>query len=174
MNELLCRPDNVSVAEYFNVSDTIELWHREEIIFKKATEYQSEIPINVNITISSLPFFMNMNYSWNGGLELVEWAQNSEYVQDIKEYIHQLKRRGFMVWIDDLVEDEWWRWKDIDVTGFKVKYQDIQNNKPFLNELKKCNKPIIVEQIEKLSEKETVQRFGIPLAQGFLFDSIYQ
>ncbi|MDP5276133.1 hypothetical protein [Chengkuizengella axinellae] len=170
INELLCRPKNMSVAEYFSVNDTIELWHREEIIFQKATKFESEVPINVNITISSLPFFMNMNYSWNGGIELVEWSQDSEYVQDIREYIHQLKKRDFKVWLDDLTEDTWEAWRNIDVTGFKVRYKDIQNNLAFLNELKKCNKPIIVEQIEKLSEKENVQRLGLQLVQGFLFD----
>lgn len=173
MNELLCRPKRLSITEYFNVLDPDELWQRELTCIKEGISLTSNVPKNININLSSLPYFLEFtNLKWNGGLEIVEWGPNRrEIIEQLPNYIEQLKARGLQVWVDDLDPAMWDTWKDINVTGFKIKFNDVQNIE-FLRKVQSSHKPLLIEQIETNEQKQFLHKYGLRFAQGYLFDQI--
>jgi hypothetical protein len=57
MEEWLCRPQGMTLAEYFDVLDPYQLWEREAKCIQEAIKQESKIPKMINITLSSLPYF---------------------------------------------------------------------------------------------------------------------
>ena len=157
--EYLCRPEGMTVAQYFDVSSPTELWERERKCIEKALDIKTDIPKLINLTVDSLPFFLESSFVWKGGLEIVEWRGNRE---KLISYLPLLYQRGLEVWIDDLSKDEFDFWKEKDVSGFKI-WPDNMILGLFTNRL-------IVEGVETELQLELAEKVGIRLVQGYLIN----
>ncbi|WP_028987618.1 EAL domain-containing protein [Thermicanus aegyptius] len=167
--ELLCRPRAMSIQEFFSTYDRIDLWGRELACILYGIDLQKTFrsPITMNITLSSLSFFLKTNLTWEGGVEIVEWGPKTEI--DLAIATHLLKERGLMVFADDLKLSEWEMWRDIQVDGYKVRKNDVEET--LLEELLGTQKILIVEEIETEEEKEWAKEIGFRFGQGYLFNT---
>lgn len=167
--ELLCRPKEKSVQEFFSTEDRKVLWGRELACILKGIDIQKKIrsPVTINITRSSLEYFLETNLSWEGGVEIVEWGPKTEI--DLAIAVHSLKKRGLSVIVDDLTRREWEMWRDINVNGYKVRKKDVEET--LLEELLGTQKMLIVEEIETEEEKEWAKEIGFRFGQGYLLST---
>lgn len=167
--EYLCRPYGMSVAEYFRCESAEELWAKEKACIEESIRIQGESKKkNINITLSSLPYFLETELTWDGGIEIVEWQMTD--TRNIDEMVERLKQRGLNVWVDDITPENWSIWCYSNVTGFKVAFPIISKSLSFLRELQARHKPIMIEEIEQQTHLEFLQNYGLRFAQGFLFD----
>jgi hypothetical protein len=156
--EYLCRPEGMTVAQYFDVASDTELWERERRCIEKALDIKTDIPKLINLTVDSLPFFLKSSYAWQGGLEIVEWQGDRE---KLVPYLPLIGQRGLEVWIDDLAHEELAFWREKDVTGFKIWPENLT--------VAVSGKRVIVEGVETEQQLDRVKKAGIQLAQGYLF-----
>jgi len=167
--EWLCRPTSMSIAEFFAVSDPVALWERESLCIQETIQINSAKPKSINLTLSSLPYFLQTNLHWNGGIELVEWGHPVLENYPLQEYVQQLLQRGLEVWVDDLTIDQWGIWKALPVTGYKIaRLQDHQDPR-FIYEVIHTGKPIVLEWIETEEEEKVALDLGIQYGQGHMY-----
>lgn len=177
MEEWLCRPLQGTVGEFFDVEDPYLLWEREARCIYEAIKETQSVPKLLNLTLSSLPYFLETEWTWNGGIELVEWGPGrGSLFKILPVLISGLKNRGLQVWVDDLTPADWLQWRFIKVDGYKVALDQIQHVKrdvnPFFHEMMSKNKPVVVECVETKEQERQVKRLGISYAQGFLYSNI--
>ncbi|MBO8164217.1 MAG: hypothetical protein H0Z34_10935 [Brevibacillus sp.] len=168
MQEWLCRPLQQSVQEFFSAEDPETLWQREEICIRTALEMDSRMPRMMNLTLSSLPFFLQTSLKWEGGVEIVEWG--IAYLSSFEYYAEQLRDRGLQIWIDDLSPDTWEFWKRKHVDGYKVDIRYVLRQPDFFCEVQAVGKPVVVERIETLEMEKQAMQFGGKMGQGFLYE----
>lgn len=167
MQEWLCKPVDGSAETFFQTKSREELWYRESLCIRKALEKQSPYRKSLNLTMSSLPYFLETEWTWDGVIEIVEWPTRS--LEECPGLIDELHNRGLEVWLDDLTSEEWPRWKQAGVDGFKIAFEEISAHPSLLQELLQTEKPIVVERIESLEMEKAVHRLGILYGQGFYY-----
>ncbi|WP_414854187.1 EAL domain-containing protein [Brevibacillus sp. IT-7CA2] len=167
MEEWLCRPQGMLVESFFSVENQAELWKREAMCLREAMKMKSKNPKSINLSLSSMPYFLETSWSWDGIIEIVEWAViNRERFQ---EYTGKLKERGLQVWLDDLTRETWDDWKTEDVDGYKISFEEAIRCADWLNLVKQKGKPIIVERIETREMEKAAIDLGLSLGQGYLY-----
>lgn len=160
----------MGIAEYFSLKDRNTLLRRELHAILQSIEESTNTPYNVNVTLYTLPTLCRLPFTWNGGIEIVEWERSiSPYFKRTKRAISELQERGLTVWADDVTADTMNMWLNTGIDGFKVELQEIQENKFFLGDLQSTQKPIILERIETEEQHNWAKQQGITLAQGFYY-----
>lgn len=169
MEERLSRPD-CSIKDYFSTKDRNTLLRRELHAILQSIEESCHIPYNVNVTLYTLPILCRLPFSWNGGVEIVEWETSiNPYFKQTRNAISELQSRGLLVWADDVTAETIEMWLHAGVNGFKVEIDELRNDSLFIEHLRATKKPIIVERIETIDDHKMIQKLGITLAQGFYY-----
>jgi hypothetical protein len=172
MQEWLCRPKKGTLEEYFSILDPYELWLREAACIEVALDQPSRVPKLLNLTLSSLPYFLERNYMWNGGIELIEWGpRQAKILKILPLLLKRVRDRGLKIWVDDLSPSAWLQWKYAKVDGYKLVWEPGKKSfsQPFFKEVQSCGKPIIMERIEDQDTEEMVKNLGIKYGQGFYY-----
>lgn len=175
MQEWLCRPSVGTVEEYFAVEDPLTLWRKEAECIEAALSCPSTKPKLINITLSSLPYFLDTNWTWDGGIECLEWGpRQASMMRLLPLLLQRVHQRGLKVWVDDLIPARWLEWKYAKVDGYKVAWNTLTKGiaSPFIKELQSRSKPIIVEWVENQQTEEEVKKLGIRYAQGFYYNGV--
>ena len=169
MEERLSRP-NCSIKDYFSTKDRNTLLRRELHAILQSIEESSYMPYNVNVTLYTLPVLCRLPFSWNGGIEIVEWETSiSPYFKQARKAIRDIQAKGLLVWADDVTAETMEMWLHAGVNGFKVEIDELRDNLMFVERLRATKKSIIVERIETLEDHNMIQKLGITLAQGFFY-----
>ena len=169
MEECLSRPDCL-IKDYFSTKDRNTLLRRELHAILQSIEESNHLPYNVNVTLYTLPILCRLPFSWNGGIEIVEWETSiNPYFKQTRNAISDLQSRGLLVWADDVTSNTIGMWLQAGVNGFKVEINELKKDGLFIEQLRATKKPIIVERIETLEDHKMVQRLGITMAQGFYY-----
>ncbi|MFF0828877.1 hypothetical protein ACFYU8_18365 [Brevibacillus sp. NPDC003359] len=170
--EWLCRPATQTISDYFNVNDPFSLWQREKKCLEKGIAENSKRSKMLNLTVSSLPYFLVSDLHWEGGLEIVEWGPALNFSEPtLQSLITCVQEKGIEVWVDDLSPHTWGAlWRNISVNGYKVVAADVLSNTTFLKELTEQNRPLIVEHVDSLEMREKLLEKGLVYGQGYYFD----
>lgn len=169
LEEMLCRPPDCTIKEWLSTNDPHILWQREYKAILEAIEHQNCKPININVTMSSLPRLIeNPALTWSGGVELVEWGTSKIPVTEMREHIQKLQSRGLTVWADDVTQETLNYWIRSGVSGIKVEIDEL-NDSLFIKRLKETKKAIIIERIEDKREEKIMLEHGFHLGQGYLY-----
>lgn len=169
MEERLCRPQGRSLNEYFDVKDKNALWRRELHSVLQCIEESNGIPYNINVTAYSLLLLTKLPISWNGGIEIVEWNLQSIRFEELHFAIADMQNRGMTVWADDVTMKTLNLWLATGVNGIKAEINEIRKNHRFIDSLKACKKPVIIERIETNSDHQFVKEKGFILGQGYFY-----
>lgn len=163
--EILCRPEE-GIANYFKTSTPKELWKKEKICLEAALKAIKMIdaPVHINITATSIPFFLMYDYRWKGAIEIVEWG--FPLPDGFGALIRSLRRRGFDVWIDDLSPLIWPVFSSYSgITGYKISLSDLEYAKRIIY----SDAPVIIEKIETEEDAVRAQKIGAIYGQGYLY-----
>lgn len=170
MEERLSRPEGRSIKEYFSTKDRNTLMRRELHAILQSIEESSETPYTINVTLYTLPILCRLPFSWNGGIEIVEWETSiSPYFRQTRMAIGLFQSRGLMVWADDVTPNTMEMWLRAGINGFKIEVAELKDNPLFVECLQATKKPVIVERIETEEEHDFVRSLGMTLAQGFYY-----
>ncbi|UFJ41337.1 hypothetical protein LOK74_02020 [Brevibacillus humidisoli] len=167
MEEWLCRPVSLSLSEFFCTKDPGELWEREALCIKETLQMKSSVPRTNNLTLSSVPYFLQTSWSWIGGVEIVEWGLSN--LESFGRYAVAIRQKGLEIWVDDLSPADWNKWKCYGVDGYKVHIKTAKQFPRFFNEVKRKGKPIVLEHIESKDIEEEAKQIGGNMGQGFLY-----
>ncbi|MGE5543690.1 MAG: hypothetical protein ACM3UW_01830 [Bacillota bacterium] len=169
MEERLSRPGCL-IKDYFSTKDRNTLLRRELHAILQCVEESGNTPYNINVTLYTLPILCKLPFSWNGGVEIVEWDRSiSPYFKQTRMAIRDLQSRGLSVWADDVTLDAVDMWLKAGINGFKVEIEALRNDDLFIDRLRATKKPIVVERIETKEDHEFVKSLGIMLGQGFFY-----
>ncbi|WP_019123876.1 hypothetical protein [Brevibacillus massiliensis] len=171
MQEWLCRPTQQSVQEFFSVEDAETLWEREKMCIKTAMCIDSCVPRMINLTLSSLPFFLKTSWKWEGGVEIVEWGVANQ--EQFNQYAEKLHERGLTIWIDDLTPNGWFFWRDKPVDGYKISFGQAMKQTRFFQEVRNTGKPVILERIETKEMEVMAIQLGGQMGQGFFYEDTF-
>lgn len=168
MEEWLCRPKEGTVKSFFDLRNPKELWMREALCIKSAIKKKSTVKKSLNLSLSSMPYFLQTDWTWYGIIEIVEWG--IVQLEKFQDYSILLKQRGLEVWLDDLTYQSWAQWRHADVNGYKITFEEAIHHPEWIEKVKQQGKYIIVEQIETREMEKQVMGMGITLGQGFLYE----
>ena len=134
----------------------------------------STVPKAINITLSSLPYFLETSWEWEGALEITEWGPRQYDIFRLPPIIiPKIKERGMQIWVDDIPPSSWLQWKFQKMDGYKISLDDFKDEcmvERFINEIKKRHKPIILEWIDQENLISKARGWGINLGQGLIFE----
>ena len=170
IEEMLCRPESdCCIKDYLTTKDPHLLWQREYHAILQGIERQNGKPINLNVSMMSLPYLLsNTALTWNGGIEIVEWGESNLTMQEMRRIVQQLQARGLSVWADDVTSNKLNFWIRVGVSGIKVELKELYDES-FVNRLKKTKRAVIVERVENKVDERLLLKNGFHIAQGYLY-----